>query len=213
MKNRFNINTRVAVAIGVVVIALAGLAVAVYIINNDKTAVENPGAYYGRDPDGFSFSVDEDSQLGTAKVVSATQVRDSFGDDATVSEPKESGVVRLGSVLAETATFSVETPQGPVTFEVDTRTYKTEDDIERATPFAGAEETLVEGIGREAHYLVPFGQDRLSEQQVALLVVDGKTSYKFALVQQAENMIYDEQAAKDIVLAIARQANLSAITQ
>lgn len=211
MKNRLNKNKRIAVAAGVVVVGLVGLAVAVYIINNDKTGVENPGAYYGQDADGFSVSVDEDGRRGTSQVVGVDQIREGFGADVTVSEPKESGVVRLGAVLAETASFPVVTPQGAVTFEVDTRIYESDDDLERAASFTGAEETPVEGVGSEAHYLVPFGQERLGEQRVALIVVEGKTSYSFAIVQQTEGMVYDEQTAKDIVLAVARQANLGAV--
>lgn len=211
MKNRTSINKRVLVAIGVVVAAIAGLGVAIYVISNDTPTVDNPGAYYGQDADGFSFSVDEDARRGAAEVLSVAQVQSGFGDTVTVGEPDPSGVVRLGSVLAETARYPIVTPQGEVSFEVDTRIYESKDELERASAFAGAEETVIEGVGDEAHYLIPFAQERLAEQQVALIVTKGAVSYKFAVVQPTEKLVYDEQVARDIVLAIAKQAQLDAV--
>lgn len=211
MKNRTRINKRVLVAICVVVAAVAGLGVTIYVISNDTPAVENPGAYYGQDADGFSVAVDEDATRGTPEVLGVEQIQGSFGDTVTVGEARSSGVVRLGSVRAETASYPVAGPEGDVVFEVDTRIYESKDELAQAVPFAGAEETVVDGVGDEAHFLVPFAQERMAEQQVALIVTRGAVSYKFAIVQPTEALVYDEQVARDIVLAIARQANLDAV--
>lgn len=211
MKNRTRSKKQILVALSVVVAAVAGLGVVVYVIGNDTPPVENPGAYYGQDADGFSVAVDEEATRGTPEVVSTTQVQGGFGDAVTIGEPRSSGVVRLGAVRGETTAFPVATPQGEVTFEVDTRIYESADELKKAGSFAGAEEAVVEGVGDEAHYLVPFAQERMAEQQVALIATRGAVSYKFAIVQRTDGLVYDEQEARDIVLAIAKQANLAAV--
>lgn len=211
MKNRTRINKRVLVATSVVVAAVAGLGVAIYVIGNDTPAVENPGAYYGQDAEGFSTAVDEDATRGAPEVVGVEQVQGSFGENVTVGEAQSSGVVRLGEVRTESATFPVVTPEGEVTFKVNIIIYESAEELAKSAPFAGAEETVVEGVGDEAHYLVPFGQERMSEQQVALIATRGAVSYSFSIVQQADAIVYDEQTARDIVLAIAKQANLDAV--
>ncbi|KKW03347.1 MAG: hypothetical protein UY35_C0007G0029 [Candidatus Saccharibacteria bacterium GW2011_GWC2_48_9] len=204
-------NKRKIVAIAIILVAIAGVAVILYIIKNERPGGNNPGAYYGQTADGFSASVDADKHLGTVDVVSVEDVAKAFGSDAKVSVPDESGTVNLGTTKSETATFAVETPKGKVEIEVDIRMYQTESDLNRANPFSGAERADVDEVGEEAHYFVPFQQEFLPEQQVALLTTQGQTSYKFALVQPSDSLIYTTDEAKAIVLAIAKQANLSAV--
>ncbi len=204
-------NKRVIVAIAVILVAIVGVAVTVYIIKHDSTGTDNPGAYYGQSADGFSASVDKDAHLGTVDVLTVAQVQQGFDDGTTVASPSESGTVNLGTTKSETATYAVETPKGKVEFEVDVRTYVSEADLDRAEPFAGAEKATVDGVGEEAHYFVPYQQGFLNEQQVALLATHDATSYKFALVQKSDDILYTTDEAKAIVLKIAKQANLKAV--
>ena len=199
------------VIIGVVVIAVVGVAVIVFVIKNDKQPVDNPGAYYGQDADGFSANVNANEHLGTGKVLSTDAVKSGFGEGTTVETPKESGTVNLGETKSETATYIVKTSRGNVTFEVDVRTYASAADLKKSNPFLGAEQAKVEGLGNEAHYLVPYGQEMFNEQQVALLTTSGKTAYKFALVQPSDKILYSVEEAKPVLLEIAKQAKLDEV--
>ena len=196
---------------GVVVVAVVGVAVIGFIVTNDKSKVDNPGAYYGQDADGFSANVNPDQHLGTVKVVSVDAVKSGFGDGASVEPPKESGTVNLGATKSETATYVVKTPRGDTTFEVDVRTYTTAGDLKKSNPFVGAEQATVEGLSNEAHYLIPYGQEMFNEQQVALLTTSGKTAYKFAIVQPSDKILYSVEEAKPILLEIAKQAKLNEV--
>lgn len=202
---------RVIVAIAVVLVAIIGVAVTVYIIKNDKSQIDNPGAYYGQSADGFSANVDKNKQLGAGKVLTSEQVSAGFGEGTTVAKPSLSGTVNLGTTKSETATYNVKTPKGDVTFETDVRTYASSADLRRANPFAGAEQEKIDVQGQEAHYLVPFGQELLPDQQVALLTTKDKTSYKFALIQQKDKVYYSLDDAKRIVLELAKQAKLNEV--
>lgn len=204
-------NKKLSIIIAIIVVAVAGVGAVTYIISNDKNYGSNPGAYYGSSSDGFTASVDHDKHLGTVNVVSKDAVTTAFGQGAEVANPKESGTVNLGTTKSETATFAVKTPKGDVAFEVDVRTYASRADLDKAGAFVGTEQSKIEGVGEEAHYLVPLHQGLLREQQVALLAISGKTSYKFALVQQADKILYTTDEAKAIVLEIAKQAKLAAV--
>lgn len=192
-------------------VALAGVGVLVYVILNDKQSVDNPGAYYGTDADGFSANVKPDEHIGTINVVDKSEVEAVFGEGVTVSDPRESGTVNLGTTKSETVTFDIKSEKGKARFEVDVRTYATEKDLKQASPFLGAQAATVEGVGTEAHYLVPFGQNVLNEQQVALIATEGKTSYKFALVQASDNIFYNLEESKQVVLDVAKKASLSEV--
>ena len=204
-------NKRMLVITGVVLVAVVGVAVIGFIVANDKSKVGNPGAYYGQDADGFSANVNPNEHLGTVKVVSVDAVKSGFGNEVTVESAKESGTVNLGATKSETATYTVKSPRGDVTFEVDVRTYATAGDLKKSNPFIGAEQAAVEGLPNEAHYLIPYGQEMLNEQQVALLTTSGKTAYKFAIVQPTDKILYSVEEAKPILLEIAKQAKLSEI--
>ncbi len=204
-------NKKTIIIIATVIVAVAGIAAVIYIISKDKASDGNPGAYYGSSADGFTTSVNKDEHLGTVKVAPKDAVVAAFGQGAEVTDPEESGTVHLGTTKSETATFAVKTSKGNATFEVDVRTYASKSDLTKANVFVGAEEEKVEGVGEEAHYLVPAQQGMLKEQQVALLTVKGKTSYKFAVVQQSDAIAYTTDEAKAIVLEIAKKANLNEV--
>ena len=204
-------NKRMLVIAGVVVVAIVGVAVIFFIIKNDRQSVDNPGAYYGQDADGFKANVNPDEHLGTVKILSTDAVKSGFGDGAAVEKPKESGTVNLGETKSETATYIVKTSRGDVTFEVDVRTYTSADELKKSNPFLGAEQAKVDVLGNEAHYLVPYGQEIFNEQQIALLTTNGKTAYKFALVQPRDKILYSVEEAKPILLDIAKQAKLSEV--
>lgn len=202
---------RLIVIVALVLVVLAGAGVLAYVIAHDKNGVNNPGAQYGVGADGYGASVNPNEHLGTVKVLTKDQVNAGFGSDATVSKPEESGTLHLGDVKGETATFAVKTTKGDVSFEVDVRTYPSAEDLNAAGPFTGAEQAKVAGLSSEAHYLVPYGQEMLNDQQVALLTTKDKTSYKFAIVQSSDKIIYGTDEAKAILLEIAKKANLSEV--
>ena len=204
-------NKKLIIIIATVLVAIAGVGAIAYVISNDKKSESNPGAYYGSSADGFTTSVDRNEHLGTVEVVSKDAVAAAFGQNAEVGSPEESGTVKLGATKSETATFAVKTPKGKVSFEVDVRTYSSRVDLDKAGVFVGTQEPKVEGVGEEAHFLVPAQQDLFKEQQVALIATKGKTSYKFALVQQSDNLVFTTDEAKAIVLEIAKQSNLGAV--
>lgn len=200
-----NTKKKLIAIVAVVLVAVGGLAAVAYIIGTEDKASPRP------EDTTTMPSVNENEHLGTIKVVSQSVVKSAFGADSTVSNPRESGTVTIGSTKSETATFPVKTPKGEVSFEVDVRTYVSKTELSQVGPFVGTEVEKVAGVGEEAHYLVPYQQGILDEQQVALIVISGKTSYKFALVQKSDNLIYDTDAAKAIVLEIAKQAKLNEV--
>lgn len=205
------LNKKIVTIVAIIAVAISGVGVLAYIILNDQKSVDNPGAYYGSDADGFSANVKPDEHLGTINVVEKQSVEEAFGEGSTVGEPNESGTVNLGTTKSETVTYKVTSDKGESVFEVDVRTYASKSDLSQASPFLGTETAKVDGVGEEAHYLVPFGQDLLNEQQVALIATEGKTSYKFALVQQSDNIFYSLEDAKRIVLDIAKKASLNEV--
>lgn len=189
----------------VIVVAVGGIAAVAYIIGNENKTSTRPA-------DSTTVpSVNKNEHLGTAKVVSQKTLQAAFGEGSSASEPQESGTVNIGTTKSETATFAVKSQKGDVSFEVDVRTYASKSDLDQNGPFVGAEEPKVSGVGEEAHYLIPYQQSILKEQQVALIVTKGKTSYKFALVQNSDNIVYDTDAAKAIVLEVAKKANLNEV--
>lgn len=202
---------RLMVIVALVLVVMAGAGVLTYVIVHDKSGVNNPGAQYGIGADGYGASINPNEHLGTAKVLTKDQVNAGFGGKATVSKPEESGTLHLGDVKGETATYTVKTAKGDVSFEVDVRTYPSVEALQSAGPFAGAEQAKVAGLSTEAHYLIPYGQQALDEQQVALLTTKDKTSYKFALVQKSDKIIYGTDEAKALLLEIAKQAKLSEV--
>lgn len=205
------LNKKIVTIVAIAAVVVTGIATLVYVILHDQQTVSNPGAYYGQDADGFSANVKPDEHLGTINVVDKSAVEEVFGEGVTVGAPRESGTVNLGTTKSETVTYPLTSDKGEARFEVDARTYATQDDLDQASPFLGAEASVVDGVGDEAHYLVPFGQDVLNEQQVGLIVTEGKTSYKFAIVQKSDNIIYDADEAKQLVLAIAKKASLQEV--
>ena len=189
----------------VIVVAVGGIIAVAYIIGNENKTGTRPA-------DSTTMpSVNKDEHLGTAKVVSQKTLQAAFGEGSSAAAPQESGTVNIGTTRSETATFAVKSPKGDVSFEVDVRTYASKADLEQNGPFVGAEEPKIGGVGEEAHYLIPYQQSILKEQQVALIVIKGKTSYKFALVQKSDNIVYDTDAAKAVVLEVAKKANLNEV--
>lgn len=204
-------NKRLIVIVALVLVVIAGIATVLYVVLYDKDTINNPGAQYGVGADGYGASVKPNEHLGTAKVLSREQVQSGFGNGAKASKPDESGTLYLGDVKGETATYAVKTSKGDVSFEVDVRTYPTVDDLKAAGPFVGAEQAKVDGMARESHYLIPYGQEMFKEQQVALLTTKDKTSYKFAIVQKADSLVYGADEAKAILRDIATKANLAEV--
>lgn len=203
-------NKRKLVALVLILVVLAGGVVLAYMLKNDIFGVNNPGAKYGCDADGYCVGVNPDKHIGAVKVVKKSDVEASF-KSATISDPKESGTVTVGETEAETATYEVKTDKGTVEFQVDAKRFPSKEAREQANVFLGAEVAKVEGLGDEAHYYVPPAWQEPGSKQVSLFVVKDKVSYKFAIVQPAGKNIYSQEAAKPILLEIAKKANLNKV--
>lgn len=197
------INKKVAAIVAVALITIGGVAATVYIIKNDKTGRQSA--------DDTIPHVDKNAHTGVVKTVSKDIVKDAFGSNAKVADVKESGTLYMGTTESETASYQVTTDKGAVEFYVDVRRYESTDALKEANTFLGAEKQTVDGIGDEAHYFVPGEQDIPGERQTSLFVTKGKVSYKFALVQKVDKIIYDTDVAKAIVLKAAKQANLDKV--
>ena len=200
MKNR----KKMYIIIGVVVAVALATAGIVYAV------------LQGRDnePDNTSDTaqiVDPNRHIGVIGVVSREDVNAAFeglAKDAT--EPEQSGtLIGEPTLEGESVHYNLTTDKNGYTVQVQVNAlaFSSKSELEKATPFAGASEEVIDDLGDEARYFTPRRTD--AEQQVAVIVVKDATSYKFSLVQNRnDGMDITETAAKQALLALARDAKL-----
>lgn len=193
---------------GILVVVVAACVVLYLVVKNDETKNnENPQASFGSE----FVSVDEGGDLGTAKIVSKEDVGKAIGDSGSgVSDPVLSGVLTLGDVKSQTATYTFTMNNGKTAeVNVDARTYPSVE-IMGDTPFRQTEPKVIEGIGDKAKFLIQPGYELLGDKQV-LMVTKDATSFAIVLKQNRDEVAIDDKTARDIILKVAKVAKFEAV--
>lgn len=196
-------NKKIVAIVVLTLVILVGAATILYVIMNDRSRVDRQND--------SNIGVNKEEHIGVAKVVTKQNIAAAFGGATKVSDAEQSGTVTIDTQKMETATYKVQTTKGEVTFEVNAISYESKDALQASGPFVGAEQVKVDGVGEEAHYFIPFGQNMLKEQQVSLLTIKDATSYKFAIVQNSDDVKYSADEAKPILLEVAKKAKLEEV--
>jgi hypothetical protein len=202
---------KLLVIAGILVVVVAAVIVLYLVFINDSTKTKhNPEASYGSDYVGL----DKSGDLGTGKVVSKDQVSKVLGDQGTnIQGPELSGVLRLGTQKSQTATYTFKMKNGKeAEVNIDARTYESKKDMDNTGPFKGTEPAKVEGVGDEAHFLIPTQKEyQLLGNNIVLMATKGTTSYAISLSQKADGVAIDAATARDIITKVAQEANLDAV--
>lgn len=196
-------NKKIVAIVVLTLVILVGAATALYVFMNDRSPVDRQND--------SNIGVNKDEHIGVAKVVTKQDIASAFGGDTKVGDVEQSGTVTIDTQKMETATYKVQTTKGEVTFDVNAITYESKEALQASDPFVGAEKAKVDGVGEEAHYFIPFGQDIFKDQQVALITIKDKTSYKFAIVQNSDDIKFSADEAKPILLEVAKKAKLEEV--
>lgn len=202
------IKKKALVVAGILVVVLAAGVVLYSVIKNDSTKNNsNPGAQYGSD----FVSVDQNGDLGTGKVVTKEQVGEAIAANGTgVAGPDLSGVLKLGDVKSQTATYTFKMNNGKeAEVNVDARTYPSIEDMGEL-PFRQTEATAVEGVGDKARFLLTEKVQLLGNNET-LMVAKGKTSFAIALSQKPDEVAIDKVTARDIILKVAKVAQFNEV--
>lgn len=203
MKNR----KKVFIVVGIVllVVITAAIAIAMVLGSRDQS---------GNQTDGETQIIDRDRHIGVVGVVTKEAVASAFeGLAGDVQNPTQSGtLVADEAMLGETARFMLKTAKNghDVYVDVNALAFDNKEELESANTFAGTSEETIDGLGDEARYFTPRRTD--AEQQVAVIVLKDNTSYKFSLVQNHNDGIdITQTAAKEALVALAREANFSVV--
>src|SRR3990167_4346611 len=122
------IKKKALIIAGILIVVLAAGIVLYSVIKNDATKNNsNPDAKYGSD----FVAVDQNGDLGTGQVVTKEQVGEAIATNGSgVSGPDLSGVLKLGEVKSQTATYTFKMSNGKeAEVNVDARTYPSIEDM------------------------------------------------------------------------------------
>lgn len=202
------IKKKALIIAGILIVVLAAGIVLYSVIKNDATKNNsNPDAKYGSD----FVSVDQNGDLGTGQIVTREQVGEAIATNGSgVSGPDLSGVLKLGEVKSQTATYTFKMSNGKeAEVNVDARTYPSIEDMGEL-PFRQTEDTAVEGIGDKARFLMTEEVQLLGNNET-LMVTKGKTSFAIALSQKRDETAIDKATARDIILKVAKVAKFDEV--
>lgn len=202
------IKKKALIIAGILIVVLAAGIVLYSVIKNDATKNNsNPDAKYGSD----FVAVDQNGDLGTGQVVTKEQVGEAIATNGSgVSGPDLSGVLKLGEVKSQTATYTFKMSNGKeAEVNVDARTYPSIEDMGEL-PFRQTEDTAVEGIGDKARFLMTEEVQLLGNNET-LMVTKGKTSFAIALSQKRDETAIDKATARDIILKVAKVAKFDEV--
>lgn len=165
----------------------------------------NPGAQRGVGANGFQAYVEQNGDLGIAKLVTKDEVAKALGDKAkSVDGAQVSKVMNIDGSRGQTATYSfVRTDGKKSSLYVDLMFFKNQPTLDAAhVTTATAKAGTISG--RQAYYL--HAQTLGSDREYRLMVVDGLKVYKFVIVQPRTSIAISEVSALASLKKLAQSA-------
>lgn len=167
----------------------------------------NQGSQRGVGADGFRAYIEDNGDLGIAKVVSKAEVSSALGNKAkTVSDPAISKVFNLNGSRTQTATYGFTRTDGVAAeLYVDLMFFKNPSERDGANIYASTQQTG-DISGRHAYYM--HAQTLGGNREYRLMVVNDLKIYKFVIAQPLTNITINEISALAVLKKLAAQASL-----
>lgn len=197
MDNRKKVIILAVVSI-VAVAAIAIIATSMFVKNRQSSDIP---------------TVDQEKHTGIAQALTVSQVNDALGDlGKGAKEPELSGTLNTEQLRGETASYKFTTLNGKTArVDVEVRIFSNAEAMKRSEPFKETENEKIEGTGAdEARYFIP--RSFSADEQVAVIATKGNKTFKFSVMQDAnEGIDINQMAGKKIVYRLAQAAKYDTV--
>lgn len=192
----------VFIVIGAIAVAVTAWSVILLMQKNKE-----PGTQMGVGADGFQAFVEEKGDLGVDKIVSKDVVAKELGKKAkSVGDAEASKVFNYNGDRGQTLEFPFVRSDGASGhIYIDKRVYKSKESMDgdyiyNATAAAGTVQ------GHPAYY--KLAQTISMDREYHMIIVNGKTLYRYVLAQPYKNITISEIDAVAILKKIALKSDL-----
>ena len=197
---------RVTVIVAFTLMSIAAISLCVWTINNSMSDWK-PGRQRGVGADGFQAYVEDKANLGVDTIVKKDQVTTALKNLASsVEDAKIAPVFTLNGNLGQTITFSFVRKDGvKSSVYVDKRVYKSKEALDDDHVYDATMES-----GKAKGHTIYFREAQTigKDREYSLMVVDGKTVYRYVMSQTYNNISVTELTALVTLKKLAQVSNL-----